>query len=76
MLEFLFILLLFSIGFTLSAGLLCCAIDFIFGISITHVVMGVEALLIGSILGLILIIVAISIIVDCNENFISEHKNK
>ena len=76
MIEFLFILLLFSIGFTLSAGLLCCAIDFLFGISITYVVMGFGALISGSILGLILMIAAITCIIDWIECFISEHKNK
>lgn len=76
MLNFLFILLLFSLGFTLSAGLLCFAIDFFFGTYITHIVMGLGALLCGSILGLILMIVAIIIIIDWIECFISKHKNK
>ena len=76
MLKFLFILLLFSLGFTLSAGLLCCAIDFIFGTSIAHVMLGFGALLSGAILELILVIVAITLIIDLIECFISEHKNK
>lgn len=74
--ELLFIFLLFYIGFTLSAGLLCCAIDFFFGVSITHVVMEFVALLCGSILGLILMIVAITVIIDWIKCFISKHKNK
>lgn len=76
MLNLLFILLLLSLGFTLSAGFLCCAIDFLFGISITHVVMGFGTLLSGSILGLILMIVVITLIIDWIECFIDEHKNK
>lgn len=76
MLNFLFILLLFSLGFMLSSGLFCCAIDMIFGTSIAHVVMGFGALISGAILGLMLMIVVITLIIDWVERFISEHKNK
>lgn len=76
LLKLLLILFLLSIGFTLSACLLCCEIDFLFGTYITHVVIGFGALLSGSILGLILMIVAIAFIIDWIECFMSEHKNK
>lgn len=63
MLEFLFVLLLFSLGFTLFAGLAACAIDFLFGMSVGYVILGVGALVSASIFGLMILIAVISIII-------------
>lgn len=64
MFEFLFVLLLFSLGFMPFAGLIACGLYLIFRISIGFVVLGIGALISASILGLILLIAAIELIID------------
>ena len=73
MFELLFVLLLFSLGFTLFAGLASCAIDFIFGTPVGYVLLGVGALVSASIFGLILLIAVIQIIIDYIKQFIDDH---
>ena len=72
----LFILLLFSLCFTLFAGFASCAIDFIFGISIGYVVLGISVLVSASIFVLMILIVVISIIIDCIKCFIDDHSRR
>lgn len=74
MFEFLFgfliVILIFSVGFTLSIGIFSYII---FGESILLIIC---AFMNASITGILLLMVAIRIIISCVECFISEHKNK
>lgn len=74
MFEFLFILLLFFIGFTIFAIFMACGTYFLFGISIGYTVLGIGALLCASVFGLILLIAAIQIIVYYIREFKENHK--
>lgn len=67
MFGFLLVLLIFSVGFTLSVGLFSYII---FG---EHIVLIICAFMNASITGILLLIVAIKIIIMCIECFIDEH---
>ena len=70
MFGFLLVLLIFSVGFTLSVGLFSYII---FG---EPTIALIGALMNASITGILLLIVAIRIIISCVECFIDEHLRK
>lgn len=70
MFGFLLVLLIFSVGFTLSVGLFSYII---FGESI---LLTICVFMNASITGILLLIVAIRIIISCVECFIDDHLRK
>ena len=70
MFAFLIVLLIFSVGFTLSIGLLSYVI---FGEPIIALI---GALINALISGILILIVAIRIIISCIEGFIDDHLSK
>ena len=67
---FLLVLLMFSVGFTLSVGILSYVI---FG---EPAIALIGALINASLSGILILIVVIKIIISCIECFIYEHKSK